>query len=182
MNVPEIALHVRPDAVEAMAGAYTPTSTRWMRRMVLRPERFTPAPQEDVEVIGEDMLAAVSALYEDGRRKGDGPTFFHPEMLRQQTFRGVWENGALVAAAGTHLYSPNLGVCAIGNVYTRTDCRGRGLGARVTSAVAAGAVSTRIPTIVLNVGHDNAAARRVYERLGFEAYCDFLEGEATRVR
>ena len=37
-----------------------------------------------------------------------------------------------------------------------------------------------VATIVLNVAQANATARRVYERLGFNAYCDFVEGEATR--
>jgi predicted GNAT family acetyltransferase len=102
-------------------------------------------------------------------------------MLRQDTFRGAWQGDHLVSIAGTHLYSRALGVCTIGNVYTHSSHRGRGWGARVTSAVAAEAIAQGIDTIVLNVGQDNATAQRVYERLGFEVYCEFLEGEATRV-
>jgi predicted GNAT family acetyltransferase len=153
-----------------------------MRRMTLGSKAFVPAPDHDVRAIGEPDLAALSALYDDGHRCGGGPTFFHPAMLRQHTFRGIWEDGALVAVAGTHLYSRELGVCAIGNVYTRSDRRGRGLGARVTSAVAAHALAESVPTIILNVGHGNPAAQRVYARLGFAVYCEFLEGKATRVQ
>lgn len=181
VRAPAISLHMRPEALEAMAGAYMPTSTRWMRRMVLGPGQFEPVAPDDVQPVGEPELRAVLALYEDGHRRGDGPTFFHPAMLAQDTFRGIWEDGALVAIAGTHLYSPDLGICAIGNVYTRSDRRERGLAARVTSAVAAHAVRQRIRTIALNVGHDNPGAERVYARLGFAPYCDFLEGEACRV-
>jgi predicted GNAT family acetyltransferase len=181
ISAPEISLHVRPDAIAAMTGAYETTSTRAMRRMVLRHRAFTPVPCDDVAILGENDLAAVSTLYDEGHRRGEGPTFFDASMLRQNTFRGAWEDGALVAVAGSHLYSREEGVCAIGNVYTRSDCRGRGLAARVTSAVAAYAVRDGIATIVLNVGQDNDPARRVYERLGFASYGDFLEGDATRV-
>ncbi len=182
VSAPRISLHVKPDAVAAMAGIYTPTETRVMRRMTLSGTHFVPAPHEEVRAIGERDLAAVAALYDDGHRRGEGPTFFYPEMLQQRTFHGVWEGDALVAVAGTHLYSPDLGICAIGNVYTRSDRRGRGLGARVTSAVAAQAQADSIATIILNVGRDNAAAERVYQRLGFKLYCEFLEGDASRVQ
>ena len=100
-------------------------------------------------------------------------------MLRQGTFRGMREGADLIAVAGTHLFSRDLGVCAIGNVYTRRDRRRQGHGARVTSAVVQHAISHGVPTIVLNVGHGNAGARRVYEQLGFHCHCGFLEGEAS---
>lgn len=181
ITAPHISLHVRPDALEAMEHVYVPTGTRRMQRMVLRPQAFRPAPFDDVRALGTDDLEAITALYDDGHRRGDGPTFFDAAMLRQGTFHGLWEGTDLVSIAGTHLYSPELGVCAIGNVYTRADRRGRGLAARVTSAVVALALGQGVSTIVLNVGGDNTAAQRVYERLGFERYCEFLEGEATRV-
>lgn len=178
----EISPHLQRDAFEAMSAVYAPTFERRMRRMVLRPDRLPAARDEDTAPIGEGDLAAVVALYEDGRRSGEAPTFFSPAMLRQGSFRGVWEDGALVSVAGTHLFSPQLGVCAIGNVYTRRDRRGRGLGAQVTRAVARHAIDCRVPTIVLNVGQNNAVAQRVYERLGFQYHCDFVEGAATRIR
>jgi GNAT superfamily N-acetyltransferase len=173
-----ISLHVRPEAMDALTPVYAPTFTRPMRRMALRPDAFVPAASHDVREIGEEQLTAVEALYEDGRHRGEAPAFFHAAMLRQRTFRGIWENDQLVAIAGTHLYSNVESVCAVGNVYTRGDRRGRGLAAAATSAVVANALAAGIQTIVLNVGADNVTAQRVYERLGFEYYCDFLEGEA----
>ena len=38
-----------------------------------------------------------------------------------------------------------------------------------------------IRDIVLNAGQDNAGAIRIYERLGFECYCPFLEGPANKL-
>ena len=184
IRVSEVSLHIRAEAIEAMAGLYTVSEQRIMRRMSLDPDRFKPAHTDDstngVKVIGEADLEAVMALYEDGHVRNEGPTFFSAAMLQQSTFRGIWEDGALIAIAGTHLYSAELGVCAIGNVYTRSDRRGRGLAGQVTSAVVAHALTERVPTIVLNVAEHNLSAQRVYERLGFEIFGEFLEGAAKR--
>ena len=58
-------------------------------------------------------------------------------MIESGVYYGVLEGSSLVAAAGTHVFAPDEGVAAIGNVYTRRDQRGRGFAACVTSAVAA---------------------------------------------
>ncbi len=78
---------------------------------------------------------------------------------------------------------PALGVAAVGNVYTRRDRRGRGLAARVTSAVTAHLLRHDPPlsTVALNVNQHNAAALRVYAGLGYERYCGFHEGLARRI-
>lgn len=180
IHEPEISLHVRPEAIDAISPIYRPMYTRVMKRMALQPEAYRAVPHDDAREINAQHLAAVAALYDDGHRRNEGPTFFHSAMLEQKTFRGIWEDDALVAIAGTHLFSAEEGVCAIGNVYTRSDRRGRGLAARVTSAVVVHALNEHVTTIVLNVGESNVAAQRVYERLGFEHYCEFMEGEARR--
>ena len=66
---------------------------------------------------------------------------------------------------GTHLLAREEGAAAIGNVYTRRDHGGGGLGRLVTSAVV-GELSG-VETIGLNVRADNAAALHLYESLGF---------------
>ncbi|MGQ0732216.1 MAG: GNAT family N-acetyltransferase [Acidobacteriota bacterium] len=183
IDAPVVSLHVQPDALAAMAPAYRPTHTRAMCRMAIEPASFQAVPKDDVVALDQSHHDAVVALYDDGHRHGDGPAFFHAWMLGQGTFRGVWDGADLVAVGGTHLFSRALGICAVGNVYTRRDRRGQGLGARVTSAVVQHALSQSIPTIVLNVGRDNAGARRVYGRLGFRDHCEFFEGEAeARIR
>jgi predicted GNAT family acetyltransferase len=178
MDASKVSLHVRSDAITALLPAYRPTQTREMWRMVVDPASFRSVTTDAVVALDESDLAAISALYEDGRQHDETPTFFYPWMLRQGTFRGIREGSDLIAVAGTHLYSQELGVCAVGNVYTRRDRRRQGLGARVTSAVVEHAMSHAIPTIVLNVGQRNRGARRLYEQLGFRGHCDFLEGEA----
>ena len=179
LDAPEISLHVRPDVLTALESAYRLIDVRKMWRMVVEPSSFRPVSATDVIPLDASDLGALNALYEDGRQHGDGPTFFLPSMLEQGTFRGVYQGGDLIAVAGTHLYSPALGVCAIGNVYTRHDRRRQGLATQATSAVVTDAIARGIPTIVLNVSHENVAARRVYEQLGFRCYCEFVEGEAV---
>jgi predicted GNAT family acetyltransferase len=148
--------------------------------MAVSRDAFRPADLRGVETLGPADLADIERLYADGLARGESPDFFFSSMLQQGMFRGVRRRGELVAVAGTHLFAPGVGVCAIGNVYTRLDCRGRGLASVVTSAVVAEAFGRCAETVVLNVRQTNDAARRVYERLGFERYCEFVEGEARR--
>jgi ribosomal protein S18 acetylase RimI-like enzyme len=179
IRVPAVSLHVREDLLAAMAPESRPTHTRAMWRMALDPAAFRPARTDGVVLLGDADLAAVTSLYDDGRAHGEGPTFFHSSMLAQGTFYGVRDGAALSAVAGTHLFSAALGICTVGNVYTRRDRRRQGLGARVTSAVVRHAMARHVPTVVLNVGQENTGARRVYERLGFQIHCAFVEGEAV---
>ena len=181
LHASEISLHVQAEPLAALSERYDPTSVQPMVRMQLEPAAFRPAEIGDVRPIGETDLDAVTALFEEGHARGQGPTHFTPAMIRQGTFRGVWDAGALVAIAGSHLYSRELGVCTIGNVYTRRDRRRRGLAAQVTTAVVQDAMADGIDTIVLNVSQDNHGARRVYEQLGFSVYCEFFEGKAESV-
>jgi ribosomal protein S18 acetylase RimI-like enzyme len=146
-----------------------------MSRMVLHGEPPPTRQSNAVVRLGPADLDAVRLLYSN-----EPPAFFLPEQLRYGVYFGVRDSGALAAVAGTHVVSTRGSVAAIGNVYTRPDCRGRGLAAEVTAAVARELKQMVIETIVLNVAAANTSARRVYERLGFTEYCVFHEGPARR--
>ena len=67
----------------------------------------------------------------DGDAAGEAPPFFDAGMLRHGVYYGIREGERLVcrgrhACAGPEQES----VAGIGNVYTRRDRRGRGLGRR----------------------------------------------------
>ena len=99
-------------------------------------------------------------------------------MVSRGVFFGIYEQGQLVAAAGTHLVSRDEGAAAIGNIYTRRDRRGQGLGRVTTTAVMRELAS--LETVGLNVRADNGAALSLYESLGFERHCPFFEAVAVR--
>jgi len=95
-----------------------------------------------------------------------GASFFLPSMLHDETFVGVRDEGRLIAAAGTHVFSRGRDVAAIGAVFTHPDHRGHGLGAQVTAGVV-DRIGDRVSTIGLNCTVANVAARRIYDRMGF---------------
>jgi len=98
-------------------------------------------------------------------------------MVTDGVFFGIDDGDALVAAAGTHLFAPEEHAVAIGNIYTRRDRRGCGLGGAVTGAVID--VVKDCGTVGLNVRASNQAALHLYESLGFVSHCPFYEGLAT---
>ena len=173
-------LSLRPEILPLIKKRWRVEGETAMWRMTVTGESFRPAPRDGVARLGPDDWPALRELYDDGRPTGEVPDFFNLEMVENGVFYGLREGGALVAAAGTHLVAPSEGVGAVGNVYTRRDRRGRGLAARVTSAVTAELLGMDLRTVALNVNQQNAAALRVYEKLGYTRYCPFYEGLAVK--
>jgi predicted GNAT family acetyltransferase len=150
--------------------------------MVLDVPRFPGASDSGLEQLDSADYEELVGLYADGRERGESPLFFTELMLRTGVYFGVREGGELVAAAGTHVCAPELGVGDIGNVYTRHDRRQRGHGELLTAAVTAELLRRGVRTIVLNVLVENYAAIRIYERLGFVKYRCYQEGLARARR
>jgi ribosomal protein S18 acetylase RimI-like enzyme len=148
------------------------TTPMW--RMVLQPGRFRPVASDAIR-LAPGQSGQLTELYALG-----GGGAFSPAQVGQGVFFGIWAEGQLVAAAGTHLVSTTYGVGAVGNVFVHPERRGRGYGTAVTSAVLAELLDRGIRDVILNVSQDNAAAIHVYENLGFERYCSFLEGSAIK--
>lgn len=105
----------------------------------------------------------------------EGGRFFEPFMLETGLYCGIRESGELVSVAGVHVFSERYGVAALGNIATRPDRQGRGLGRAVTAAVCR-SLRGRAEHVGLNVKVDNARAIRCYEGLGFRVRCRYLEG------
>jgi ribosomal protein S18 acetylase RimI-like enzyme len=176
---PSVSLHVRPEMLPVLKTRYDIVELRHMWRMVLARDAYNSGSTSDVDRLSSAHVSAVKQLYDDGASSGESPDFFFPSMLDAGVFYGLREADELVAVAGTHLVVPSEDVAAVGNVYTRRDRRGRGLAARVTSAVVDELLQLKIGTIVLNVNQSNAPAIRVYERLGFTRHSDYCEGVAA---
>jgi ribosomal protein S18 acetylase RimI-like enzyme len=156
-----------------------------MWRMVLAQERPQPDPAEvdtsQVVRLGPGDAPAIRSLYAHGGSYT--PDAFDPYQLDNGVFYGVLDGAgrALLAVGGTHIIDWTGGVAAIGNMYTRPDCRGRGLAGRVLTTIVHDLRARQVNTIVLNVNQRNAAARRLYDRHGFVVHCEFLEGVGRRL-
>ena len=171
-----VHLQVQADVLEEVARYATITTTKLMWRMGWKGSA-QQAAAPSARRLGASDVPLLQALYADGDVTGEAPDFFFPSMVTGGVFYGIDEGGSLVAAAGTHVLARDEDAAAIGNVYTRRDRRGRGLGTVVTSAVLD--ALTGIGTIGLNVRADNDVAIRMYEGLGFVRHCQFTEALAT---
>ena len=172
-----VHLQVQEDALTEISKHATITDRKHMIRMRWIGKPAPPPPGPAVTRLDAGHVDALLSLYADGNASGEAPDFFFPAMMADNTFYGVFEDQALVAAAGTHLVAREEGIAAIGNVYTRRDRRGRGHGAAVTGAVLHALQG--IDTIGLNVRADNPGAIAIYERLGFVRHCPFIEALAV---
>lgn len=173
-----LSLSLRPEHLPAVEDRWRVRHTNAMWRMLLNPNTPTALPTTPVTPITPDDEPALQMLFQDGQATGENPDYFFPSMLADGTYFGIREGDQWIAAAGTHLVAPSEGAATIGNVYVRRDRRGSGLAHGVVGAVVAELHRREIKTIALNVRQSNAAAIRVYERLGFRCYCPFLEGLA----
>jgi ribosomal protein S18 acetylase RimI-like enzyme len=170
-----VHLQVQRDALDEVARHAVVSSARLMWRMTWTGKRPTSTGAV-ITRLGASDVPALRALYADGESSGESPDFFFPSMVRDGVFHGIYEGTALVAAAGTHLVAREEGAAAIGNVYTRRDRRGQGLGRSAASAVLGELAG--VETIGLNVRADNETALHLYESLGFARHCQFYEALA----
>ena len=170
-----VHLQVRREALDEVVRHAAVSLPRLMWRMTWTGDH-APPPNAATSRLCTSDVPALQALYADGESSGESPDFFFPSMVADGVFHGIYEGTELVAAAGTHLLAREEGAAAIGNIYTRRDRRGRGLGRLVTEAVLAELAG--IETIGLNVRADNDAALHLYESLGFARYCEFYEALA----
>lgn len=121
-----------------------------------------PLPvREDVPVarVPREQLDRLDAFL-----RKHGATAWSRESFATGAYFWVLESSEPVAAAGVHFETPLVG--QIANVLVRADCRGRGLGTAVTTAVAR-RLRLSGKVVSLFVASGNAAARHVYERMGF---------------
>jgi len=152
-----------------------PEVEKSMWRMALQPSAFpSMADSAAVRLSSADLPKVLTLTAEHP----DRPDAFTADQLAQGVFFGLHADDELVAIAGTHVLAPEFGVAAVGNVFTRPDMRGRGLGTQVTGAVVLELIEDGIQTIVLNVAMDNQPAIRVYRKLGFWPYRGYYEGVA----
>jgi len=167
-------LNLQAHQVEAARRVFEFQERHEMARMIL--DEFAPRAGS-VEALGSAALDEIQQLYATG---DGGGIAFAPFQLDTGFFRGVYRAGELAAVAGVQVVSRKESVAAVGNIFTRPDCRGLGLAQTVTSAVAAALREAGIRTIGLNVDCSNGPAIHAYERIGFRTRIRYFEGPAER--
>ena len=152
---------------------YTVEKVQDMLRMVLDPDGFSPVDGPVVR-LGQRHLRQLQELYGWG-----GNVAFASYQFDQGVFYGLEQSQKLVSTAGTHLVSRVHGLGIVGNVFTHPDYRGQGYATMCTSAVVEELLSQSLD-VVLNAELGNRPAESMYRRLGFQAYCAFVEALASR--
>jgi predicted GNAT family acetyltransferase len=123
-----------------------------------------------VRVLTGDDRQQIQELY----RAAYPGAYFDERTLRLGRVAGAFADSRLVAIAACHVYSRQYSVAAIGAVATHPDYRRRGYCAAVTEGLVE-LLARDVETIALNVHCDNAAAIRIYERLGFNRHQPYEE-------
>ncbi|GAA4099991.1 GNAT family N-acetyltransferase [Nonomuraea soli] len=141
--------------VDALDG---PVGFSWMS--LARPAAFASASVEGVEWLpasADDEVAALLAVHAPDSYAVPGGSGVH-------RWAGIREQGRLVAVAADAWSAPSVGLLA--GVATDASMRGRGLAGRVCGWMAA-RLAEEYGRAALMVDDRNAAALRVYERIGF---------------
>jgi ribosomal protein S18 acetylase RimI-like enzyme len=139
-----------------------------MVRMWVDREHFRPV-SGDVRRLLPVEIGELNRLYQLGFA-----AWLPANAIADGIYYGVRVGGRLVAAAGTHVISPDARLAVVGNVMTHTDFRGRGYATAVTGAVT-GELLRFCDQVVLNVRADNPPALAAYHRLGYQVYLTFEE-------
>jgi len=156
---------------------YTLTSQGVHWKMGLsNPERLEGVETGDVVELGPGNREELLRFYRDSYPGN----WFDPRMLETGCYRGIREDNRLVSVSGIHVFSAEYRVAALGNIATRPDRRGQGLGLRVTAALCRRLLQ-EVDHLGLNVRADNHSAIRVYQRLGFEWTSEYEEFEAEAI-
>lgn len=140
----------------------------WVNRQMFRP------------VLGPAVRLSPVDIVDLNRLYGLGFSGWLPaEAIGRGVYYGVRMAGRLIAAAGTHVISPEGKLAAVGNVMTHIDFRGRGFAKLTTSAVTQELLRS-CDEVVLNVRADNPPAIAAYRALGYREHCRFEERLAHR--
>jgi RimJ/RimL family protein N-acetyltransferase len=163
-----------PAALPAVATQYRVDPGPPMVRMWVDRSRFRPYPA-DVRRLLPVEISELNRLYELGFA-----SWLPSSAIGEGVYYGIRVGGRLVAAAGTHVISPNARLAVVGNVFTRVDHRGRGYATAVTGAVTAELLRT-CDQVVLNVRSDNPPALQAYRKLGYAEHVRFEERLIHRI-
>ena len=144
-----------------------------MVRMWVDRTTFRPTPGGVFRILPSE-IGDLNRLYNLGFT-----AWLPSEAVSNGVYFGIRIAGRLIAAAGTHVVSPDARLAVVGNVMTHPDYRNRGFAKQVTSAVTQELLRTS-DQVVLNVRSDNPPALAAYVALGYREHIRFEERLAHR--
>jgi GNAT superfamily N-acetyltransferase len=165
----------QPQHLDVLRKYYRLATQQPMIRMGVTKDHFTPITSQQTVVLSGIDIRKVNSLY----GSEGGPSYYIPEHIDSGVYRGVIEEGRLVAVAGTHVVSRQEGVAVVGNVFTHPQHRGKGDATATTSAVTE-ALLEYCDHVVLTVDPNNTPAVAAYARLGYREVCQLVEASAAR--
>ena len=145
-----------------------------MVRMWVDRASFRPYPAEVARLLPIEA-GDLNRLYQLGFT-----AWLPPSAVAEGVYYGIRVGGRLVAAAGTHVVSPEARLGVVGNVMTQLEYRGRGYATAVTGAVT-GELLRSCDQVALNVRADNPPALAAYRRLGYREHVRFEERLVRRL-
>ncbi len=156
------------ESLPAVQTQYRVDSGPPMVRMWVDRARFRPYPADARRLLPIE-IGELNRLYQLGFA-----SWLPSSAIAEGVYYGIRVGGRLVAAAGTHVISPQARLAVVGNVLTHIDYRGRGYATAVTGAVTAELLRTG-DQVALNVRSDNPPALQAYRRLGYAEHVRFEE-------
>jgi RimJ/RimL family protein N-acetyltransferase len=167
----QIYAHFSPGLQDTLKSHFQiyPEGRHW-KMTLTRPELLPTTAANQVRKLSSGDLPALGQLYQHSYPNND----FDTRLLETGQYFGLYLQGKLVCSAGIHVYSPQYGVAAIGNVVTHRDYRSRGY-ARETVAVLCRSLQQTVSLIGLNVKADNYPAIHLYQGLGFTYSVEYDE-------
>ncbi|MBN1310804.1 MAG: GNAT family N-acetyltransferase [Anaerolineae bacterium] len=184
----EVFYNIRPEAQEMLESFYILEETNPMFRMRITSGIFKPLenpidPPTPIITLGKEHIQDIIKLQEEAA-KADGrdahDIAFSPDMIKDGYYRGIYQDDRLIAAAGTHIVAPQVGMAAVGNIVVHPDSRQQGLGSLVSQAVTQALLDAKLDLIILNVRQSNQPAVKIYRKLGYRQTTRFIEGAARR--
>jgi GNAT superfamily N-acetyltransferase len=161
-------LAARSEVLHAVEPVYRVDPGPPMVRMWVDGSHFRPMTGVAVRLVPAD-IGDLNRLYNLGFT-----AWLPAESIANGVYYGIRMNGRLVAAAGTHVVSRELGLACVGNVMTHRDYRGRGLAKLTTGAVTQDLLRF-CDQVALNVRSDNPPALAAYRALGYVDHVRFDE-------
>ncbi|CAN5507356.1 MAG: GNAT family N-acetyltransferase [Chloroflexi bacterium] len=162
-----------PDVLADVEQLYRVDQGPPMVRMAVDRTTFRPFPGATARLLPAE-IGDLNRLYNLGFT-----AWLPGHTIVQGVYYGIRIGNRLVAAAGTHVISPEARLGCVGNVMTHTDYRGRGYAKMTTSAVTQDLLRS-CDDVVLNVRADNPRALAAYRALGYREHVRFEERLVSR--